>query len=56
MNFFSKFIKMKVDKKREINEIKAYVDLIDIDKDGVISIEDLDSFLSRINFNDFYTN
>ena len=54
INFFAKFIKAKVDKKRDTAEIKALVQMIDVDRDGVISETDLDAFLGRVNFHDFF--
>jgi Ca2+-binding EF-hand superfamily protein len=50
-NFFAKFIKAKVDKKRTLEELKEIVDAsIDMDKDGCIGLSDLDAFLGRASY------
>ena len=53
-SFFAKFIKAKVDKKKTQEEILFLVKSVDIDKDGVISEEDLEAFLGRLNFQEFF--
>ena len=51
-NFFAKFIKAKVDKKRTLEELKELVDAsIDMDKDGFIGLSDLDTFVGRASYN-----
>ena len=54
ISFFAKFIKAKVDKKRTIEEIKHLADQIDLDRDGCISVHDLEAYLTRLNFKDFF--
>jgi Ca2+-binding EF-hand superfamily protein len=54
VNFFAKFIKAKVDKKRSIDELKHLANQIDLDKDGIISEHDLEAYLSRLNFSNFF--
>ncbi len=50
-NFFAKFIKAKVDKKRTLDELKELVDSsIDMDKDGYIGLSDLESFVGRAGY------
>ena len=41
LEIFAKFLKDKVEKNKEIENIKSYCNLIDIDKDARISAEDL---------------
>ena len=54
-SYFAKFIKAKVDKKRSFEEIKAIVvEVVDMDRDGIISISDLEGFLGRINYHAFF--
>mmetsp|Transcript_32138 Transcript_32138/g.31454 ORF Transcript_32138/g.31454 Transcript_32138/m.31454 type:complete len:128 (+) Transcript_32138:1654-2037(+) len=47
-------MKAKVDKKRSLEEIKELVRKIDIDKDGYVSEQDLEGYLGRLNFQDFF--
>ena len=54
VTFFSKFIKAKVDKKRTLDEIKEYVRQVDMDRDGLIGESDLEAFLGRVNFQEFF--
>ena len=50
-NFFAKFIKAKVDKKRTLEELKEIVDAsIDMDKDGCIGLSDLEAFVGRASY------
>ena len=51
--YFAKFLKNKVDKKREANELERYALLMDIDQDGFIDINDLNTCVGNIN-NDFF--
>ena len=54
-NFFEKFIKAKVDKKRTLEEIKELVDAsIDMDKDGFIGLSDLEAFVGRASYHTFF--
>ena len=54
INFFSKFVKAKVDKKRTVDEIKELVKLIDMDQDGYIGPADLEAFIGRANFHNYF--
>jgi len=50
-NFFAKFIKAKVDKKRTLEELKELVDAsIDMDRDGFIGLSDLEAFVGRASY------
>ena len=53
--FFAKFIKAKVDKKRSFEELKELVESgIDMDRDGFIGQSDLDAFVGRANYHQFF--
>jgi Ca2+-binding EF-hand superfamily protein len=56
VSYFTKFLKNKVDKKRDFEELRRYAELIDIDADGYISIHDLHSCLGNLNNETFYKN
>lgn len=56
INFFAKFIKAKVDKKRSFEEIRSLVEAIDMDKDGNIGHSDLEAFVGRANFHHYFEN
>jgi len=43
-----------VDKKRTVEEIKELVKLIDMDQDGYIGVSDLEAFVGRANFHNFF--
>ena len=54
VNFFSKFLKAKVDKSRALDDLLAIVSTsLDMDRDGVISVADLEAFVGRTHFQDF---
>jgi hypothetical protein len=54
-SFFAKFLKAKVDKKRSLEEIKDLVESgIDMDRDGCIGLSDLDAFVGRANYHQFF--
>ena len=54
VNFFSKFLKAKVDKSRILDDLLALVSAsVDMDRDGVISVADLEAFVGRTHFQDF---
>ena len=54
VNFFSKFLKAKVDKSRALDDLLAIVSTsVDMDRDGVISVADLEAFVGRTHFQDF---
>ena len=41
MEVFAEFLKQKVEKKRSLSELERYAALIDVDKDGVITEQDI---------------
>ena len=54
VNFFSKFLKAKVEKSRALDDLFAIVSAsVDMDRDGVISVADLEAFVGRTHFQDF---
>lgn len=54
VSYFAKFLKNKVDKKRDLNELNKYAELIDLDNDGYISIYDMQTCLGNLNNETFY--
>ena len=56
VGFFAKFLKNKVSKKKSLEELTRYAELVDIDGDGFISIHDLNSCLGNLNNETFYKN
>ena len=56
VEFFAKFLKNKVDKKRSLDELTQQAELIDIDRDGYVSIHDLESCLGNLSNETFYKN
>lgn len=56
VEFFAKFLKNKVDKKKSLDELLQQADLIDVDRDGCISIHDLQSCLGNLSNETFYKN
>jgi Ca2+-binding EF-hand superfamily protein len=46
---FAKFLHEKVEKNKDLENLKSYVKLMDIDKDGFITKEDLQTCLLNIN-------
>lgn len=56
ISYFAKFLKSKVAKKKDIDELNRYAELIDIDGDGYISIHDLNSCLGNLKNETFYQN
>lgn len=54
VEFFTKFLKNKVDKKRNVDELRKYAELIDLDNDGFINIYDLQTCLGNLNNETFY--
>jgi Ca2+-binding EF-hand superfamily protein len=53
---FTAFLKQKVEKKREIGELKRFTEMIDIDKDGYISEPDLGSCIKNLSNTAFFRN
>lgn len=51
---FTKFLKNKVDKKRDVVELRKYAELIDLDNDGYINIYDLQTCIGNLNNETFY--
>jgi Ca2+-binding EF-hand superfamily protein len=56
VDLFADFLKSKVDKKRQGNELRQYAHFIDIDKDGFVSEIDLQTCINNINSNAFFKN
>ena len=54
VNFFAKFVKSKVDKKRSIEDIRGLVAALDLDGDGVVSVSDLEALVGRANFHQYF--
>lgn len=48
---FAQFLKDKIEKNKEIDQLLTYAKLIDIDKDGLISMEDLETCFTNLNSN-----
>jgi Ca2+-binding EF-hand superfamily protein len=46
---FAKFLHEKIEKSKDIANLQSYANLMDIDKDGLISKEDLQTCLLNIN-------
>ena len=53
---FTAFLKQKVEKKRDIGELKKFTEMIDIDKDGYISEPDLSSCIKNLSNTAFFRN
>jgi len=55
-DIFASFIKQKVDKKRDEYSISMYVNQMDVDKDGYITEEDLNTCIKNLNNMSFFKN
>lgn len=55
-DIFASFIKQKVDKKRDEYSISMYVNQMDVDKDGYITEEDLNTCIKNLNNMAFFKN
>jgi Ca2+-binding EF-hand superfamily protein len=53
---FAKFLKEKVEKSKDLENLKSYSNLMDIDKDGRISKDDLQTCIVNINSDQFFKN
>ena len=53
--YFAKFLKAKVDKKRDSKELRDLSAKIDLDKDGNIDVNDLETCLGQINHEGFFS-
>lgn len=53
---FAKFLKQKVDKKRDLKQLSKFVALIDIDKDGQVSGEDVEACIRNLHNTCFWQN
>ena len=53
---FSNFLKLKVDKRREEAELKSISKLIDVDKDGYVSENDIQTCIRNLNNSAFWKN
>ena len=56
VDYFADFLKQKIDKKRNPNDLHKFANFMDIDKDGFISEIDLQTCLSNLNSNAFFKN
>ena len=56
IGYFAKFLKAKVDKKSDMNELREFAKAIDLDKDGCLCEADMETFLKRLNFREFFEN
>lgn len=45
---FAQFLAKKVDKTRSLDELLAIVELIDIDKDGLVGVSDLETCVGNL--------
>ncbi len=53
---FAQFLKSKIDKKRNEEELRKYAHYMDIDKDGLISVNDMQTCLNNLQSNVFFKN
>ena len=53
---FSTFLKQKVDKKRDLNDLHKHSKQIDVDKDGFVSAADIDACLKNLHNSAFWKN
>jgi len=53
---FAAFLKQKVDKKRDEYSISMYVNQMDVDKDGFITEDDLNTCIKNLNNQQFFKN
>jgi Ca2+-binding EF-hand superfamily protein len=53
---FAEFLKQKVEKKKDINELERFTTMIDIDKDGFVSEADVTTCIKNLNNAAFYKN
>jgi Ca2+-binding EF-hand superfamily protein len=56
INTFTQFLKAKIDKKRDESQLRKFAQLMDIDKDGLVSEIDLQTCLSHLNSDSFFRN
>ena len=54
--YFTNFLKNKVDKKRTFDELKDFATMMDIDQDGFIDVQDLNTVLGNLTNDRFYKN
>ena len=53
---FAKFLKDKIEKHKDYQNLLTYAQMMDIDKDGLISKEDLTTCILNINSDQFFKN
>lgn len=53
---FTKFLSDKIDKERDFGKLEEYSNMIDIDKDGKICTDDLQTCLNNIDSHQFFKN
>jgi Ca2+-binding EF-hand superfamily protein len=46
--YFTNFLKNKVDKKRTFDELKQFATMMDIDQDGFIDLQDLNTVIGNL--------
>ena len=56
VDIFAEFLKSKIDKKRQVGELRQYAHYIDVDKDGYVSEIDLQTCINNLNSNAFFKN
>ncbi len=54
--YFTNFLKNKVDKKWTFDELKDFATMMDIDQDGFIDVQDLNTVLGNLTNERFYKN
>ena len=56
LDLFTKFLHEKIDKERRVEKLKEYSVMIDIDKDGKICPDDLQTCIRNLNSFQFFKN
>jgi Ca2+-binding EF-hand superfamily protein len=56
IQYFTNFLKNKVDKKRTFEELKNFAIMMDIDQDGFIDVHDLNTVIGNLANEKFYKN
>jgi len=53
---FARFLKDKVEKNKDLENLESYADLMDVDKDGRICKDDLQTCLCNVGSDQFFKN
>ena len=53
---FAEFLKQKVEKKRSIDELCTYANMIDVDKDGFVTEADMETCIKNLSNSAFFRN